>query len=109
LLTLGFIGFTIKYVDSASRGKKSMAARTIYWQAALRVFRQHPILGTGPGTFGAAYKQILPPNAEWAMLAHNDYLEQASDSGIIGFLTFSGLIMGSIAYLYRYRLMENGH
>ena len=74
LLTLGFIGFTIKYVDSASRGKKSMVARTIYWQAALRVFGEHPVIGTGPGTFGTAYKQILPPNAEWARLTHNDYL-----------------------------------
>ena len=108
LLALGFIGFTIKYVDSAAHGKRSMEARLVYWQAALQIVRQHPVLGTGPGTFGAAYKQILPPNAEWAMLAHNDYLEQASDSGIIGFLTFSGLIVGSIAYLYRYRLLKKG-
>ena len=95
---LGLLGFTIKYVDSAARGKRSMEARLIYWQAALQIVRQHPVLGTGPGTFGPAYKQILPPNAEWARLAHNDYLEQASDSGIIGFLTFSGLIVGSIAH-----------
>jgi O-antigen ligase len=108
VLALGLTGFTIKYVDSAAHGKKSMEARTIYWQAALQIFRQHPVLGSGPGTFGAAYKKILPLNAEWAMLAHNDYLEQASDSGIIGFLTYFGLILGSIAYLYRYRLAKNG-
>jgi len=109
LLALGFIAFTIKYADSAARGKRSMEARTVYWQAALQIFRQHPVLGSGPGTFGVANKQFLPPNAEWAMLAHNDYLEQASDSGIIGFLTFYALIVGSIAYLYRYRLLETGH
>jgi hypothetical protein len=108
LLALGFVGFTIKYVDSAARGKRSMEARLIYWRAALQIIRQHPVLGTGPGTFGAAYKQILPPNAEWAMLAHNDYLEQASDSGIIGFLAYTGLIVGSIAYLYRYRFQTIG-
>jgi len=108
LLAIGFVGFTIKYVDSAKRGKKSMEARLVYWQAALQIVRQHPVLGTGPGTFGVAYKQILPPNAELAMLAHNDYLEQASDSGIIGFLAFTGLIVGSILYLYRYRLQKVG-
>ena len=43
-----------------------------------------------------------------ARLAHNDFIEQASDSGIIGFLTFSGLIVGSIAYVYRYRLIKKG-
>ena len=108
LLAVGFIGFTIKYVDSAARGKRSMEARLVYWRAALQTFREHPVLGTGPGTFGPAYKQIKPPNAEWARLTHNDYLEQASDSGIIGFLAFAGLIVGSMAYLYRYRIQKIG-
>jgi O-antigen ligase len=108
LLALGFTGFTIKYVDSATHGRRSMEARLVYWQAALRNFRQHPILGSGPGTFGPAYDKIRPPNAEFARLTHNDYLEQASDSGIIGLLTYTGLIVGSIAYLYRYRLLKKG-
>jgi O-antigen ligase len=108
LLGLGLAGFTIKYVDSAARGKRSMEARLVYWQAAWRIACEHPVLGTGPGTFGASYRKILPPNAEWAMLTHNDYLEQASDSGIIGFLTFTSLIAGSIGYLYRYRLRNEG-
>jgi O-antigen ligase len=108
LLAAGLAGFTMKYVDSAARGKKSMEARLIYWRAALQIVRHHPILGTGPGTFGPAYEPIQPPNAEFARLTHNDYLEQASDSGIIGFLAFSGLIVGSIAYLYRYRLIKKG-
>ena len=36
-----------------------------------------------------------------ARLVHNDYLEQASDSGVIGFLLFSALIVGSLKFLYR--------
>jgi len=59
--------------------------------------------------FWAVYKQIKPPNAEWARLTHNDYLEQATDSGIIGFLAFAGLIVGLMAYLYRYRFQKIGH
>lgn len=107
LLSLGLIGFTIMSVESAARGKRSMEARLVYWQAALRIVQQHPVLGTGPGTFGPAYDQIKPANAEYARLTHNDYLEQASDSGIIGFLAYTGLVVGSIAYLYRYRLLRN--
>jgi O-antigen ligase len=108
LLGLGALVFTFKYVDSAAHGKRSMEARTIYWESAVKIFRQHPIFGSGPGTFGLAYKEVKPPNAEFAWLTHNDYLEQASDSGIIGFLAYSGLIAGSMVYLYRYRLMRNG-
>lgn len=108
VLMLGFIGFTVKYVDSAAHGKRSMEARLIYWQAALQIVRQHPVLGTGPGTFGAAYEPIRPQNAEFARLTHNDYLEQASDSGIIGSLAYTVMIFGSVVYIYRYRLMESG-
>jgi O-antigen ligase len=108
LIALGLLGFTIKYADSAARGKKSMEARLIYWQAAIQITQQHPVIGTGPGTFGDSYRPIKPPNSEWAELAHNDYLEQASDSGIIGFLTFFCMIVGSISYIYRYILIKKG-
>jgi len=107
LIAFGLVGFAIKYADSVGMGKKSMEARLIYWQAAVRITGQHPITGTGPGTFGPAYKRIQPANAEYAALAHNDYLEQASDSGILGLLTFSGLIIGSLMFVYRYRLIKN--
>jgi O-antigen ligase len=108
LLAVGVIGFAFQYRESLARGKRSMEARLVYWQAAVRIFREHPILGTGPGTFGPAYDKIKPPNAEFARPTHNDYLEQASDSGFIGFLAFTGLILGSIGLLYRYRLMKIG-
>jgi hypothetical protein len=108
LIAFGLVGFTIKYANSVALGKKSMVARLVYWQAAVRITSQHPIVGTGPGTFGPSYKKIKPADAEFAALAHNDYLEQASDSGIFGFLTFSGLIIGSLVCIYRYRLTRNG-
>jgi O-antigen ligase len=107
LLLAGMLGFTVKYVDSVMRGKTSMVARFDYWKAALQIVRKHPVIGTGPGTFGIAYQQVKSENSEMARLTHNDYLEQASDSGIIGFLTFSTLIAISIPYLYRYRLLKN--
>jgi O-antigen ligase len=36
-----------------------------------------------------------------AKLTHNDYLEQASDSGLIGFVSYFGFILSHILYLYR--------
>ena len=35
------------------------------------------------------------------LLVHNNYLEQASDSGIPGFIAFAAFIFGSLAFLYR--------
>ncbi len=36
-----------------------------------------------------------------AKLVHNDYLEQASDSGIPGFILYAAFIFGCITLLYR--------
>ena len=71
-----------------------------YWEAAWQTFREHPMLGTGPGTFSVPYAKIKPPEAEMARLTHNDFLEQACDSGIIG-LTYAGFIIASLVMLYR--------
>ena len=47
------------------------------------------------------YKALKPPEAEMARLAHNDFLQQGSDSGWIGLLTFTGWFAGTILLLYR--------
>jgi O-antigen ligase len=52
----------------------------------------HPVLGTGPGTFQRPYAQLKSPEAEMARLTHNDYLEQFSDSGVVGGLLYIGWI-----------------
>ena len=61
----------------------------------------HPILGSGPGTFSVAYKKIKAPGAEMTRLVHNNYLEQASDSGVLGFFSFAAFVFGSLTVLYR--------
>ena len=98
---LGLAAFFIRYSSYFQRGATSVGARFTYWSAAIKTCRENPILGTGPGTFSAAYRKIKPPDAEMAKLTHNDYLEQASDSGLVGALTFAGFVLGSLALLYR--------
>jgi hypothetical protein len=76
-LALGLAAFFIRYSAYFERGATSVGARFTYWSAAVQTFKENPILGTGPGTFAAAYRKIKPPDAEMAKLTHNDYLEQA--------------------------------
>lgn len=97
----GTAGFLIKFEAYLKKGATSVGARFGYWQAALDTTKQHPILGSGPGTFSVAYAKIKPPEAEMARLAHNDYLEQASDSGIPGCIIYLGMIGGWLLYIYR--------
>lgn len=85
----GLAGFAVKFSPYFKAGATSVGARFDYWRAAGIAAVQNPVLGTGPGTFGKAYAKIRPPEAEMTHLVHNDYLEQASDSGVIGFIGFS--------------------
>ena len=97
----GLTGFFIKFSEYFRRGATSVSARFDYWQAAWQIAKTHPVVGTGPGTFSILYRQIKAPESEMTRLVHNNFLEQASDSGVIGFISFSTFIIGSLAFLYR--------
>jgi hypothetical protein len=102
LLIAGVAGFAVKYAGFFQKERNSVGARFGYWRAALIIIDRHPMLGTGPGTFQIPYGQIKRPGDEMARLCHNDYLEQATDSGVLGFLSYSAMILILLARLYRY-------
>lgn len=96
ILVVGLTGFALKYAGFFERGAKSVTARFDYWEAAAKTALAHPVFGTGPGTFSVAYKAIKRPESEMSRLAHNDYLQQASDSGVIGFVAYAVFIAASL-------------
>lgn len=102
-LVVGLGFFFVRFSGYFQKGATSVSARFIYWQAAWDTAQANPILGTGPATFQVAYRKIKPPEAEMARLTHNDYLEQASDSGFLGALAYATFVFGSISILYRKR------
>jgi O-antigen ligase len=100
-LSLGLGSFWLTYQDYFGSGATSVAARFDYWRAARHTLTASPLLGSGPGTFMVSYKRFKPPEAEMARLAHNDFLQQGSDSGWPGMLAYAAWILGAIAVLYR--------
>jgi len=101
VLVAGLAGFTLKYSEYLARGAPSVSARFDYWRAALQLMAEKPLLGSGPGTFMVGYKRLKTPASEMAKLAHNDYLQQGSDSGLVGFGAYAAFIFGSVCILYR--------
>jgi O-antigen ligase len=100
VLLAGIAGFAVKYQAFFEKGATSVVARFDYWRAALAISKAHPWVGTGPGTFGIAYQEIRDPRSEPARLTHNDYLQQLSDSGIIGFLTYATFVVAAMTSAY---------
>ena len=92
VLIFGLGIFAVRFQHYFSTGAHSASARLDYWRAAVQTTLSKPVTGTGPGTFQRAYAQIKAPESEMARLTHNDYLEQFSDSGIPGGLTYAAWI-----------------
>jgi len=101
VLIVGLAGFFVKYAGFFKKGATSVVARFDYWQAALKTAEAKPVFGNGPGTFGKAYERIKKPESEMALMTHNDYLEQACDSGLPGFLAYSTFVVGTLIYVFR--------
>lgn len=103
LLVTGGAGFFWKNQAYLQRGATSVVARFDYWQAAWQTAVSKPLFGSGPGTFAIAYQVVKKPESEMARLTHNDYLQQASDSGFPGLITY-GAFIGGLLWCSYWRL-----
>ena len=108
LLVIGLTGFALKYSAYFQRGATSATARFDYWRAAVTLIGEHPLLGSGPGTFQIGYKRLKTPESEMARLAHNDYLQQGADAGIPGLLIYALFVGAALTRLWRCGAREVG-
>jgi len=69
--------------------------RAHFWNVTLDVIKNHPILGSGLGSFSVIYTRYDSGNGLYRLeQAHNDYLQTLADGGIVGgLLGFSFLII----------------
>lgn len=95
----GSSAFAWKYQSYFEKGATSVGARFEYWKAGWQTSLDYPVLGSGPGTFMRSFSKIKPEDAEMTRLTHNDYLQQASDSGWPSAIMFLAWIGGSLWFL----------
>jgi O-antigen ligase len=107
VMVVGLGIFAVRFHSYFAAGATSASARFDYWRAAVETTLNRPLFGTGPGTFQRPYERLKSPAAEMARLAHNDYLEQFSDSGIAGGVFYAVWIVLSLATIGR-RVWRSG-
>lgn len=95
--TVGLGIFAVRFHNYFAAGATSVGARFDYWRAAVQTTVAQPVFGTGPGTFQRPYAQLKSPTAEMARLTHNDFLEQFSDSGLVGGFAYAAWIFLALA------------
>ncbi len=75
------------------------------WSCAIRMFRDRPLFGFGPGTYMFTYapyqltrdRTIISTNAGDAGNAHSEYLGPLAESGLFGMITML-LLVGTVMY-----------
>jgi O-antigen ligase/Flp pilus assembly protein TadD len=78
--------------------RESLSPRQDVFEAGVDMFRDHPLLGAGPGTFGLLYPQYSGEYPVHAIHTHNGYLQVAVDAGVLGLATLV-ILAGVVAWL----------
>jgi O-antigen ligase len=97
------IGWTIQRFEHSTPGDISNDRRVSIFKDTLKMIRDHPIAGTGLGTFETVYPRY-ESFYDGLLIdhAHDDYLELLADSGLIG-----GICMAVFIALFLWRGLSN--
>jgi O-antigen ligase len=80
--------------------------RAHFWQGTAGIIKDHPLLGTGLGSFPSAYPLYDTANGSYRLeQAHNDYLQILSDGGVVGGLL--GLAFVAVLFGAALRRMQS--
>lgn len=98
LLGLGIGHRTLNLEQDAST-----SARLQLWKSAAEIAKDHPLTGTGWGTFVSQYPAYRDPreNTTAGFYAHNDYLQLAAEGGIPALVLMLGILAGLLLQLKR--------
>jgi len=86
---------TDERTQQVSLNDPSLGGRTIMWRDTLKMIRDKPLFGYGAGSWQWIYQQhkdrTITTRPDYT---HNDYLNLASDYGLIGFLLIGAVFAG---------------
>lgn len=93
-------------------GRVDLDVRLVLWETALRMWRDHPWFGVGPGHYDHRYRAYRPSALQLQPeFVHNDYLNVLADWGIVGavilLLALVALGMGLVKVSRHVRRSEN--
>jgi len=70
----------------------SLGGHLHFWRAGLAIFADHPVAGTGPGTFGTVHAAYQRDVRYYARDAHSLYVQTAAEQGTAGLVALAVLL-----------------
>jgi len=110
LLWIGLDPVISRFTAVLDSGFVESNARILVWKDGLHLLRDYPLLGSGLGTFGIAFRAYQTTSVGlWFDQAHNDYLQFATELGVIGFFLLFGPIFWLMLRMIRSFLNDLNH
>ncbi len=78
----------------------SLGYREDYWRVGWEAWKEHPLTGTGAGTFQFIWLENRTVN-QGVKQVHNLYLEQGTETGVFAFLALVGFAVTLVGYSAR--------
>ena len=100
---------TIDRLESINFSNESSSNRFILWENALDYISRHPFVGCGIGNWkieSSAYWGSLGENYLVPFHAHNDFLEFATELGLVGVFLYIMIFISAIYFLLSYFKQE---
>jgi len=89
-------------VDQLLRSGTPDVSRATMWNETIKIIRDHPILGTGLGTYHTVYPSYATTENLFGLdYAHNDYLQILADGGAVGGVIAAWFIIVIFSNVYR--------
>jgi len=108
IIAFGGIGILTLFMPSVLNRVRDLTnasqneSRIKLWKTAIMMIKEHPILGVGNGNYISRYDEYvskykgLSYNAYKRYPAHNSYLKVESELGIIGIVSFLGVLVTAL-------------
>jgi O-antigen ligase/tetratricopeptide (TPR) repeat protein len=91
------VGSIMAAAIHAAEPEGSLSDRFGYWQGAIRIIGDHPLLGTGLGTFKDLFLKYQQEPFHYSKYAHNYFLQMGAEMGVIGLILAVELV-GAIGW-----------
>ena len=102
LVPLTLVGVAAGLLLGANRGQLGSIAgehRPHYWHVALYDVADHPVLGSGAGTFGDYFWRYHRPATGFTQLAHSLYLQTLAELGPLGLALLVAALVLPLAFI----------
>lgn len=86
--------------------KPTFQTRLVSWEGAWKEFSNHPVMGVGFGNYASIFDRQFDPrfldydrSATYFDRAHNNIIDIASTTGLVGLITYLSIFIAALYYL----------